>query len=171
MWNISNSLSFLRLFLTLPIIIALWNGYNELAVLIGIFAMVTDYLDGYFARRLNQITEIGKILDPLADKVLIISVVLLLMYLNYIPQWLAIMIFTRDVLIFIGGIIIKSKSGYILPSNKLGKWTVTFLAFYIVYIILGFNLFKFYFEILIGLLLVLSFSKYSQRAIKILLKH
>lgn len=171
MWNISNGLSLLRLFLTLPIVIAIWNGYNYLALILGVFAMITDYLDGYFARRLNQVTEYGKILDPLADKVIIISVVILLTYMNFIPIWLASMVFIRDILIFLGGIFLKSKLGYILPSNQLGKWTVTFLAVYIVYIILEFEFYIIYFEILIGLLLVLSFIVYLLRAIKTLKKH
>jgi phosphatidylglycerophosphate synthase len=78
-FNASNSLSFIRLLLVIPAWFAFNNFDNNLArysvAAIGVIATITDILDGYLARKLNQITEFGKVIDPLADKVLIVFVV------------------------------------------------------------------------------------------------
>jgi phosphatidylglycerophosphate synthase len=95
-FNSSNSLSFLRLLLVIPAWIAFNNFDENLArysvAAIGIFAAITDILDGYLARKLNQITEFGKIIDPLADKVLIVFVVLNLFLIGEIPDYYFYMI-------------------------------------------------------------------------------
>lgn len=139
-FNISNSLSFLRLLLVIPAYIAFNNFDQNLArysvAVIGIFAAVTDILDGYLARQLNQITEFGKIIDPLADKVLIVYVVLNLFFLGEIPEYYFYMIVVRDALILTGGLIVSKKLGKVLPSDYIGKATVLAISFVLLMILL-----------------------------------
>ncbi|MBS4028468.1 MAG: CDP-alcohol phosphatidyltransferase family protein [Ignavibacteriales bacterium] len=97
---------------------------NFIFLLLLFIGALTDFLDGYFARRFNQITELGKILDPIADKICIGSVILTLMLLGKLPFWFLLLILIRDVLIFSGGVYVKSSTGKILQSNKAGKWAV-----------------------------------------------
>ncbi len=168
MWNLPNALSLLRMLLALPVCIALWNNQTAIAVSLGVLAMLTDYLDGYFARKLNQISEMGKILDPLADKVMVISLIIILAVMQRIPLWLTVMIFSRDILILIGGIYLKKKLGYVVPSNQTGKWTVMFIALYIIYKALDLSFFEEYIVAFIAIMLVISFVQYLIRAIKLL---
>ncbi|GBO53238.1 CDP-diacylglycerol--glycerol-3-phosphate 3-phosphatidyltransferase [Pseudanabaena sp. lw0831] len=90
--------------IAIPIIFGLflWQD-SELTRLIAlsvfIIAAITDWLDGYLARRLNQITELGKFLDPLVDKVLTIALFLLFIELGQVPAWAVFLIITRELLI------------------------------------------------------------------------
>ncbi|MEI6063783.1 MAG: CDP-diacylglycerol--glycerol-3-phosphate 3-phosphatidyltransferase [Pseudanabaena sp. ELA748] len=90
--------------IAVPIIFGLflWQD-SELTRLIAlsvfIIAAITDWLDGYLARKLNQITELGKFLDPLVDKVLTIAMFLLFIELGQIPAWAVFLIITRELLI------------------------------------------------------------------------
>ncbi len=95
-------------------------------ILLSLYILVylTDIADGYFARKFNQISELGKIIDPLADKILVILVVAYLYYYEIIPAYYFWIIILRDLIIFIGGIIVSKKIGKVLPSNYLGKATV-----------------------------------------------
>ena len=90
---------------------------------------LTDVLDGYLARKLNQVTEVGKIIDPLADKAAMAVIVVKLFSIGEISAFFFLLIIIRDLLIFIGGIYVSKKLGRVLPSNKLGKLTVLFIGF------------------------------------------
>ena len=72
---------------------------NVFATALFVFAAITDWLDGYLARKLNQITELGKFLDPLVDKVLTIALFLLFIELGQVPAWAVFLIITRELLI------------------------------------------------------------------------
>jgi CDP-diacylglycerol--glycerol-3-phosphate 3-phosphatidyltransferase len=96
----------------------LWGGG------IIILAALTDKFDGVLARRYNQITEWGKILDPLADKIAVAVVAIVLLILGNVPVWFVVVLLVRDVLIFLGGMYIRMKKGILLQSNESGKWTV-----------------------------------------------
>ncbi len=132
-FNASNTLSFIRLLLVIPVWIAykyfdeITSGY--IVAGIGIFAAITDILDGYLARKLNQVTEFGKIIDPLADKVLVVFVVMNLLFLGKIPEYYFYLIVGRDLLILIGGLIVSKKIGKVLPSDYIGKATVLAISF------------------------------------------
>jgi len=140
-FNASNFLSFIRLLLVIPAWIAfsyfdkLTMGYTVAAI--GIFAAITDILDGFLARKLNQITEFGKVIDPLADKVLIAFVVINLFLIHEIPDYYFYFIVGRDLLILIGGIIVSKKTGKVLPSDYLGKATVLSISFVLLMILLN----------------------------------
>jgi CDP-diacylglycerol--glycerol-3-phosphate 3-phosphatidyltransferase len=176
-FNASNSLSFIRLLLVIPAWIAFNNFDNNLArysvAAIGVIATITDILDGYLARKLNQITEFGKVIDPLADKVLIVFVVLNLFLLGEIPDYYFYMIIARDVLILIGGLIVAKKIGKVPPSDYIGKATVLSIAFVLLLILLNVDSQSLLYLILYYLSIVLifaSFANYLIRAAKVLSK-
>lgn len=122
--NISNSLSFFRLLLSIPLIFFLMNDDVFAVLILFILAYISDLLDGFFARKLNQITEIGKIIDPLADKVFVSVLVIILMIKGYIPFWFFIIVLLRDFLILLGGLYISRKQKKVPASNIYGKIAV-----------------------------------------------
>lgn len=91
-------------------------------------AGITDYLDGWSARKFNQVSEWGKILDPLADKICLIASAVALVILEWIPLWYMIIVFARDILIMLGGIYFQKKLNYIPMSLMSGKIAVNFIA-------------------------------------------
>ena len=103
--NIANSITFFRI-LSAPII--LWlilEEKIEIAFWIFILALFSDLVDGYIARKLNLVTNFGKILDPISDKVLIFSVFLSLSYKNILATPIIIIIILRDFIIVIGAVL------------------------------------------------------------------
>jgi CDP-diacylglycerol--glycerol-3-phosphate 3-phosphatidyltransferase len=174
-FNSSNSLSFIRLLLVIPAWFAFNNFDENLArysvAAIGVIATITDILDGYLARKFNQITEFGKIIDPLADKVLIIFVVLNLFLLGEIPDYYFYMIVVRDVLILTGGLIVSKKLGKVLPSDYIGKATVLAISFVLLMILLNVDreslpyLILYYLSII---LIFISLGNYIFKAVKAL---
>ena len=167
----SNFLSMLRLLLALP----LWflfdyidNPHTRLIIFaVCIFAAVTDILDGYIARKYNQVTEFGKIIDPLADKIAVGAIIIKLFILSEISIYYFIMILARDIFIFIGGIYVANRIGKVLPSNILGKMTVINISLVILLIVAGIEKGSYLFLSLYYLsivLIVVSFIAYVIRA-------
>ena len=122
------------------------------------FAVLTDVLDGYLARKFNEVTEMGKIIDPLADKFVIGVVVLKLFLIGDVPDYYFWMIVGRDVLIFTGGIFVSRKLGRVLPSNMLGKITVISIGLVLFIILFQVNRSSVFFKgiYLLSILLVIS---------------
>lgn len=123
----SNLLSILRALLIIPFVAVMLSGLPNARIwgcVIILLAALTDKFDGVLARRFNEITEWGKILDPLADKVGVAAVALVLLWLGEIPLWFVLALVVRDLLIFAGGIFVKAKYGVVTSSNLLGKWTI-----------------------------------------------
>lgn len=177
LYTLSNFLSLIRLLSAFPMWFLLDNLENintRYAILALIFlCMATDYLDGYFARKYNQISEAGKIIDPVADKVLVGVVVIKLFIMGEIPEYFFYIVIGRDLLIFFGGILITAKIGKVLPSNMIGKITVTILSLLLILVIMQVDksslIFQsFYFSTLI--LIVISFITYLIRAIEFMNK-
>lgn len=83
----------------LVILMTEMNNKEIIAFIVFLVASITDAVDGYFARKLNQITELGKFLDPLADKLLIVAALLALLYLDYVAAWVAAVIILREIFI------------------------------------------------------------------------
>lgn len=174
--TLSNYLSFSRVLLTIPIYYFLQNMehgevYRLIAVFLMILAAVTDYLDGYFARKYDDVTELGKVIDPLADK-LTVGVIAIILYLkNVLPEYILIIVIARDLLIFFGGLIISNKIGKVLPSNMLGKITVFILGIYLLALVLGLRQYQTIFNlynILIIFMCVISLIGYIIRSIEAL---
>ena len=131
MVNLPNIITLLRVFLVPVFITTVFYGKFREALGVFFLAAVSDALDGFLARRLNRITKLGLILDPLADKALIDSGYFLLSYVEkYIPVWLTVLVISRDLLILTGSWILSifNKLDRIKPTY-LGKATA-FLQFF-----------------------------------------
>ena len=125
-WTVPNQITLLRLgFLPFFLILIIDERYNwALAVLI--LAGLTDFVDGLLARRLNQKSEFGAYLDPIADKLLLSSSFLVLAFKHKIVWWVTILIFSRDILLLTVAAVIILVSGYRpFPPSLLGKLTTT----------------------------------------------
>lgn len=123
MLNLANKLSLLRILLTPLVIILLYFPgpfVCLMAALIFIFASITDWLDGYIARKYNMVSSIGKFLDPLADKLLICSVLIMFVHLNWAPAWVVIVIVCRELLIT-GLRAMAIDEGIVLAADRFGK--------------------------------------------------
>lgn len=123
MFNLANQLSLLRILITPLVILLLYFPGRltcSLAVLLFICASLTDWLDGYVARRFNAVTSMGKFLDPLADKLLICSVLIMFAYLQWAPAWVVIVIVCRE-LVVTGLRAMAVDEGIVLAADKFGK--------------------------------------------------
>ncbi len=123
----SNLLSVLRALLIVPFVAVMLSNLPNARLwgcVIILLAALTDKLDGVLARRFNEVTEWGKILDPLADKVGVAAVALVLLRLGEIPLWYVLTLLGRDLVIFAGGVFVKARYGVVTSSNLMGKWTI-----------------------------------------------
>lgn len=169
MFNLPNSLSLFRLLLAVPLFFTLSQlNDNTRDIIIGLvlLAFLTDLMDGFFARKMNQITEFGKIIDPLADKTLVILIVTKLYLLGEIPSIYLLIIVLRDVIIFTGGILISKKLNKILPSNLLGKITVFSIGMYILSILFGLDPTNFIYRFFFYISIILSFASVIAYALR-----
>ncbi|MGB1271919.1 MAG: CDP-alcohol phosphatidyltransferase family protein [Endozoicomonas sp.] len=122
-----NLLTAMRLALSLPIVIAI--VYQEPLVAIALFflAALSDGLDGFLARRYGWETRVGSMLDPLADKVLLVSAFLSLSFIDLIPFWLTLLVAGRDCLIMVGAMVYRSVVGRLdFQPSRLGKLCTLF---------------------------------------------
>ncbi len=159
----SNYISLSRILLAIPIYYFVSNieaiEHSRIILLVlYILAYITDLLDGYFARRNNEITELGKIIDPLADKILVIMIVTYLYYFNLLPSYYFWIIILRDLIIFTGGIFVSNKLGKVLPSNYFGKFTVFSIGLFIIAVTIGLNPENLVYYILLNGSIILSFG-------------
>ncbi len=97
-----------------------------------VIATLTDFFDGLLARSLNQVTDFGKILDPVADKICVVVASFALVIAGDVPIWFALLVLLRDFAILVGGSMIITKRRIVVQSTWAGKWTVTFIAAYLV---------------------------------------
>jgi CDP-diacylglycerol--glycerol-3-phosphate 3-phosphatidyltransferase len=127
LFALPNLLSLTRLLLAVPFVVVMllpvpgarWWGCG--CILLG---ALTDKLDGVFARRMHLESETGKIIDPLADKVGVGAIALVLLLRGEIALWLVALLLGRDLLILAGGMYLKTRRHIVVPSNIAGKWTV-----------------------------------------------
>lgn len=117
---VPNLLSFFRLLLV-PVFVCCFFWVNQyVALAIFVLASITDVLDGYIARHFNSVTEVGKILDPFADKLMKAGALICLSIAHLIPYWVTIVMITCDLAMIISGFCIYKKH-ITIPSNFLGK--------------------------------------------------
>lgn len=129
--NIPNILTAVRLLLVPAFFIVFFSSIPDatfFALLIFLFAGLTDFLDGYIARKYNMVTKWGSILDPLADKLMSISVLTALTIKGIIPSWVLIVLGIKELLMICGAAILYKKGAYV-PAQIYGK--VATVLFYI----------------------------------------
>ncbi|GAA5415173.1 CDP-diacylglycerol--glycerol-3-phosphate 3-phosphatidyltransferase [Paraliobacillus ryukyuensis] len=138
--NIPNRITLSRIFLipifilllTLPINWGIWTMGTEtlpivdfVAALLFIIAAGTDWIDGYYARKYNLVTNLGKFLDPMADKLLVSAAYILLIEMGMVPAWIVIIIISREFAIT-GLRLVAAGEGLVLAAGNMGKWKTTF---------------------------------------------
>ncbi len=125
-WTIPNVLSMIRLLLSIPLVVLLAAPYQNrwTIVIICLSAVATDIADGFIARHFRMESLFGRIIDPLADKVGIIVLVLGLILADLVPLWFAVVVVARDVVILAGGIHLRLRQGVLAQSSMAGKLTV-----------------------------------------------
>lgn len=114
--QIPNLICILRMVLVWPIVNALVSGRYVLALSLVAVAGFSDGLDGYLAKRFNWRSRLGGLLDPLADKLLLVSAFLTLAYTSLVPLWLAAVVVIRDVVIVSGGLIYQAVIAPVQPE-------------------------------------------------------
>ena len=121
-WTVPNAVSFLRL-LGVPLFLWLVLGPEADGWALALLAVsgVTDYLDGYLARRLGQTSRLGQVLDPVADRLYILAVVIGLALRDIVPWWFAVVLPLRDVLLWALVPILRTRGYSALPVHFLGK--------------------------------------------------
>ena len=172
---VPNFISFFRLVSVVPLCYCIFENKFEVAAIIFFFAGFSDFFDGYFARKLGQESQFGAMLDPIADKVLIVTLIIVLGVRGIIPGWFSSLVMLRDVLILLGGFsLLKVKEIKDLPPMMISKLNTVFIMFLIMDIFLGmlfhgefFVRFKENFVFLISVTTVLSFAVYFKRFIEL----
>ena len=119
--TVPNMLSLFRLALVPVFLWLIITGQSGLAILALIVASATDYLDGFFARKLNQTTRLGALLDPAADRLYILATLIGLAVTNHIPVWLPFAVIARDVLLAVTYPMLASRGFGPLPVHYVGK--------------------------------------------------
>lgn len=137
--NLPNSLTVSRIFLTPLLVVILltrMEGKEIYGAVIFVVAALTDFLDGYFARKRNQVTAIGKLLDPIADKLLVTSAFISLVELKLAPAWMVVIIVGRE--FAVSGIrSIAASRGFLMPANWLGKTKMVLQTLTVVVLIMA----------------------------------
>lgn len=124
----ANLVSLMRAMMVFPAIMAIMAHLNLLAASIFVTAFLSDLADGLLARKMNDVSEWGKVIDPLADKIFVGCVVLAMAYYDYIPWWFVLAILGRDIVIVLAGIWATRKFKVVLPSNYPGKAAVLVIS-------------------------------------------
>lgn len=135
--NWPNRLTILRVIMIPFMMVFLMLNYEwsrNIACLIFILASLTDTLDGHLARKYNQITNFGKIMDPLADKLLVLAAMVILVEIGDLPSWIVILILAREFAVT-GLRSVAASEGIVVAASKLGKWKTTFQMLALVFLI------------------------------------
>ncbi|MBO0984767.1 CDP-alcohol phosphatidyltransferase family protein [Rathayibacter sp. SD072] len=128
-WTVPNVLSMVRLALVPVFLVLVIEGEDALALLTLVVSSLTDYLDGWIARRFDQMTRLGRILDPAADRLYIFATVLGLAFRELVPWWLVAVLVARDLMLVVLAVILANTGYGPLPVHHLGKFA-TFCLFY-----------------------------------------
>ncbi|MDD6637576.1 MAG: CDP-diacylglycerol--glycerol-3-phosphate 3-phosphatidyltransferase [Lachnospiraceae bacterium] len=138
--NLPNRLTLFRVilipFFVFFLLAPYFTGYgNYIAVAVFIVASITDFLDGHIARKRNLVTNFGKFMDPLADKLLVCSALICLIELDRLPAWIVIIIIAREFIIS-GFRLIASDNGVVIAASYWGKFKTTFQMLMVIVLIL-----------------------------------
>ena len=139
--NLPNKLTFIRLVLAVPFIYFLQESnaegfvYRMIAFALFVVASLTDFFDGYLARKYNLVTDFGKLMDPLADKLLVCSAMIALVGMHRLSSIVAIIIISREFIIS-GFRLFASDNGIVIAASYWGKFKTNFQMFMIIMLII-----------------------------------
>ncbi len=170
-WTISNFLSFTRVLFVIPALFFLHQNTlqgNLKAVVCYLFAAATDWFDGYLARKFKQQSELGRVIDPLMDKICVGASALYLCLFRDFPAWFLLLILTRDFVIVALGFLMASRLHKVPESNWYGKVTVTAIAIVLITFILDVQAVKWPFFWIAVVIFFVSVFSYAERFISIL---
>ena len=119
--TVPNALSAARLCILPYLYVVLARGDLAWGLAVGFVFGVTDFVDGYVARRFDQVTKLGQLLDPVSDRLFIMTVAVGIVVAGLVPWWAVAAIFVRDVLIFLVGAFLLSRGAGAPPVTRLGK--------------------------------------------------
>lgn len=125
-WTVPNILTVIRLLL-IPVFVHLMNENQMMkALVVFVIASLTDAIDGYIARNYNAISDLGKLLDPLADKLMVLSLMLSMLTKGIVPLSAIIILLIKEALMVIGGLFLlnKNKVVYAMPIGKISQFVV-----------------------------------------------
>ncbi len=165
LFTAANMLSIARMVIAPWMFVLISSGdQKEMVYTIALLAYISDLLDGYLARARNEVTEWGKVLDPLADKIFIASVCLGMIWSGQLSIWYIAIVLVRDILIIIAGLFFANKSDYVLPSTYVGKATVLTIILVLVCAFAGIDgLYLQIAYVVSALMIVYSLIHYSKR--------
>lgn len=167
--TLPNFLSISRLFLLPLILLALATNQSITALILMVISWISDALDGYLARKLSLVSNIGKLLDHLVDKIWVGTILVTLVLVRGLPIYVASAVIIRDLLIVIGGSVIANSQKNIISSNFMGKIAGFLFAVLMVLYTLdleNFEQIKHYLVIAVLVSVVLSFINYLYVFIK-----
>ena len=136
-WTVPNVLSMLRLLLVPVFLLLIVQGRYDAALVVLVIASFTDLLDGFIARHFNQVTRLGQLLDPAADRLYIFAALIGLAAQGLVPWWIVTVIILRDVMLIVLAIVLANHGYGPLPVHHLGKAATFALFFGIPVIMLG----------------------------------
>jgi len=171
--NLPNKLTILRVFLV-PVFVVfmltdLGGSYsNWIALVIFVAASLTDSLDGYLARKNNLVTNFGKFMDPLADKLLVCSALICLMELNRVPAWMVLIIIAREFIIS-GFRLVASDAGVVIAASYWGKFKTISQVVMIIALLIEFP-YAFIFSWIAVILTVVSVVDYIVKNVNVIKK-
>jgi CDP-diacylglycerol---glycerol-3-phosphate 3-phosphatidyltransferase len=140
-WNLPNILTLLRI-AAIPVLAVLLLSPTRSscfwAAALFAVASVTDWLDGYLARRMGIVTVFGKFLDPIADKLIVMAALIMILPYDRVPAWMVLIILGREIIIT-GLRGLASTEGIVIPASQLGKFKTIFQIVAILGLLLHFN--------------------------------
>ena len=160
-FTLSNIISLIRFLMAIPIFYAISVNESTIAFLLIVVAAFSDWLDGYFARKWKQITSLGKIIDPLADKSCTIGGFLALSLYQGLPFWITAIIIGRDLIIVIASIIVIGQKNVVMASNIPGKLAVFLITLLGIVYLLKIELLEQPLLVLAGLGIAVSLINYG----------
>jgi len=127
MRHLPNLICLFRIALVWPVVAALWAGRDSLALVLFVMAAVSDGLDGYLAKRFGWQSTLGKVLDPVADKLLLVAVFIAAAWLSLVPWWLTAAAVARDVMIGLGAVTFRVLFGPLRGRPTVASKVNTFM--------------------------------------------
>lgn len=134
---VSNLITISRLFLLTYTVYFLLSDLYFASVIFIVLIWFSDLLDGYAARKRNEVSELGKIIDPVADKICIMAICIVLLMKHLVPVWFIIVLIMRDITILTGGLYLKKSRNLVLQSNIAGKISVFIIGLTLMFIIVN----------------------------------